>query len=81
MLRGEDLYLFPYKDFADIRINSIHLCEPCLFKDTAIKLLENSDIDEEYQSDAKRLLNSLKKFQSLDLELIPKDSLLREFVG
>lgn len=79
--RGEELYLFPYKEFADIRINSIHLCEPCLFRDTAIKLLENAELDEEFQADAKRLLNSLKKFQSLDLELIPKDSLLREFVG
>lgn len=81
VLRGEDLYLFPYKEFADIRINSIHLCEPCLFRDRAIELLENAELNEEFRPDARRLLNSLKKFQSLDNELIPKDSLLREFVG
>jgi len=81
VLRGEDLYLFPYKDFADFRINSIHLCEPCLFRDTAIELLESAELDDEFQSDARRLINSLKKFQSLSSELVPKDSLLREFIG
>lgn len=81
VLRGEDLYLFPYKDFADFRINSIHLCEPCLFRDTAIDLLESAELDDEFQSDARRLINSLKKFQSLSSELVPKDSLLREFIG
>ena len=81
VLRGEELYLFPYKDFADFRINSIHLCEPCLFRDTAIELLESAELDDEFQSDARRLINSLKKFQSLSSELVPKDSLLREFIG
>lgn len=81
VLRGEELYLFPYKDFADFRINSIHLCEPCLFRDTAIDLLESAELDDEFQSDARRLINSLKKFQSLSSELVPKDSLLREFIG
>ena len=81
VLRGEDLYLFPYKDFADFRINSIHLCEPCLFRDTAIELLESAELDDEFQADARRLINSLKKFQSLSSELVPKDSLLREFIG
>lgn len=81
VLRGEELYLFPYKDFADFRINSIHLCEPCLFRDTAIELLESAELDDEFQSDARRLINSLKKFQPLSSELVPKDSLLREFMG
>ena len=78
---GEDKYLFPYRDLADIRINSIHLCEPCLFRDRAIELLTDCEISEEYKSDAKRLVNSLKKFNSIDSTLIPQDSLLREFLG
>lgn len=79
--KGEELYLFPFKEFADIRINSIHLCEPCIFRDTLIERLENAELDEEYRNDAKRLLNSIKKFRSLDTSLIPSDSLLREFIG
>jgi uridine kinase len=78
---GEEKYLFPYRDFADVRINSIHLCEPCIFRDRAIELLTDCEIDEEYQADAKRLVNSLKKFNTVDSTLIPKDSLLREFIG
>lgn len=81
VMQGEELYLFPYKEFADIRINSIHLCESCLFRNKAIELLESAELDEQYTQDAKRLLNSLKKFEAIDAELVPKDSLLREFIG
>lgn len=78
---GEDKYLFPYEDMADIRINSIHLCEPCLFKDKAISMLENSQLSEKYTHDAKRLIHALKQFESVDESLVPDDSLLREFIG
>lgn len=78
---GEDKYLFPYEDMADVRINSIHLCEPCLFRDTVLKLLENARLSEEYAHDAKKLIHSLKQFESVDLSLVPEDSLLREFLG
>lgn len=78
---GEDKYLFPYEDMADIRINSIHLCEPCLFRDTALKLLEEAELPEQYRADAKRLADSLKMFESIPTQLVPKDSLLREFIG
>ncbi len=78
---GEDKYLFPYEDMADVRINSIHLCEPCLFRDTVLKLLENARLSEEYAHDAKKLVHSLKQFESVDLSLVPEDSLLREFLG
>ena len=78
---GEDKYLFPYEDMADVRINSIHLCEPCLCRDTVLKLLENARLSEEYAHDAKKLIHSLKQFESVDLSLVPEDSLLREFLG
>lgn len=78
---GEDKYLFPYEDMADVRINSIHLCEPCLFRDAALKLLEESKLPEEYRHEAKRLADSLKMFESIKTDLVPSDSLLREFLG
>lgn len=78
---GEEKYLFPYEDMADVRINSIHLCEPCLFKDTALKLLEEAELSEEFRADAKRLADSLKMFESIPTDLVPSDSLLREFIG
>ena len=74
-------YLFPYEDLADVRINSIHLCEPCLFRDTVIAMLSNAEISEKYQADANKLIASLKQFESISTDLVPKDSLLREFLG
>lgn len=78
---GENKYLFPFEDNADVRINSIHLCEPCLFKDTALKLLAEGEIPEENKADAQKLIESLNMFESLSTDHVPKDSLLREFIG
>ena len=78
--KGEDLYLFPYKDTADIRVNSIHLYEPCIFKDTALRLLEDIKDDSPYAKDAHKLVKSLKRFESIPMSETPKTSLLREFV-
>lgn len=78
---GEDKYLFPYEDMADVRINSIHMCEPCLFKNTVLEMLEGASLNEEHARDAKKLIHSLKQFESVDLSLVPEDSLLREFIG
>lgn len=81
VLAGEDKYLFPFRDCADIRINSIHLCEPCLMKDTALKMLEGAELSECYRKDANRLIASLKQFKSISENFVAEDSLLREFLG
>lgn len=80
--QGEDLYLFPLRNTADIRINTIHLYEPCIFKNVALDHLKKIDKQSEYYPDAKRLINSLEKFVWIDPKNIPRDSLLiREFLG
>lgn len=78
---GEDMYLFPFKDKADIKINTIHLYETCVLKDMAIRLLSELDKESEFYDDAQYLISSLEKFPSLDSELVPDDSLMREFIG
>lgn len=78
---GEDKYLFPYRDNADIRINTIHIYEPCVLKGETLKLLQDSEISNEYKSDAQRLYKALEMFEELDTNLVPADSLLREFIG
>ena len=79
--KGEDLYLFPYADRADLRINSIHYEEPCLFAPLVHSLISHATIPAEYQKEANRLLSSLRQFEPIDEDLLPDDSLLREFVG
>lgn len=80
VMRGEDRYLFPYKDRADIKINSFHPCEPCIFSEKAIGLL-NGITHGEYKEKADLLISKLSLFRNADYSLLPADSLLREFTG
>lgn len=79
--RGEDAYLFPYRRFADLSVNSIHLSAPCLFRDMVIPMLESAELSGEPRQDADRLVRSLKQFVPVSPALLPEDSLLREFLG
>lgn len=78
---GEDKYLFPYRDNADIKVNTIHLYESCVLKQQALPLLKNCEIAEKYKDDAAKLCKSLEKFNDIDVSSVPAESLLREFLG
>lgn len=78
---GEDRYLFPFSDRADIRIDSIHPYEVCVFKDIAIKLLDHIGDDSIYYHSASELKDKLSDFVSMSERDVPDDSLLREFIG
>ncbi len=78
---GEDKYLFPFRDNADIKANTIHLYEDCVLKHQALPLLLNSEISDEFKTDAKRLAKALESFEDIPEALVPQDSLLREFLG
>ncbi len=78
---GEDKYLFPFRDNADIKVNTIHLYESCVLKSQALPLLYESDISDEYKDDAKKLCKALEKFEDINISSVPEDSLLREFLG
>lgn len=78
---GEDTYLFPFKDNADIKINTLHLYETCVLKNTATALLGQVSADSEFHKDAQRLIRSLNKFTEIDRDFVPENSLLREFIG
>lgn len=79
--KGEDKFIFPFKNNADYFINTFHPFEPCLFKNEAIKLLENVEEDSLYADEADRLMQSINRFADIDTSLLPEDSLLREFIG
>jgi uridine kinase len=78
---GEDIYLFPYKENADVMINTIHLYESCVLRDTAIKLLSGIEKSSEFYKQSQRLIRSLERFPKIDDSMVPDDSLLREFIG
>lgn len=77
---GEDKYLFPYRNYADVKINTVHLYEPCVLKKQALELL-SSEISDDYAYDVQRLRDALNKFEDIDESAVPENSLLREFLG
>ncbi len=78
---GEDAYLFPFKDNADIKINTIHLYETCILKNIAIELLSEVSKESEFYKESQRLIRNLIRFPSINSSVVPEDSLLREFIG
>ena len=78
---GEDMYLFPYRDNADIKGNTIHLYEPCVIKNQALPLLRDSEVSAEFKEDAEKLCAALERFHDVNENEVPEDSLLREFLG
>lgn len=79
VIDGENKYLFPFEENADVKIDSFHPCEPGLIKDIAIKLLSAEDLGS-FSEKAEQLSEKLKKFRSIDVSLLPEDSVLNEFI-
>lgn len=81
VLKGEDEFVFPYKNQADEFINSIHPFEECLFKNEAQSLLSHIKSDSVYYKEVQQIKDALENFVSLGREFLPEDSLLCEFIG
>ena len=81
VVRGELEYIKPFKQCADITINSVHMYEPCLVKQKAIQLLSNMEPGSRFYSEAQRLIGALLRFADIKQEMVPQNSLLREFIG
>ena len=79
--RGEDEYLFPFTENADIKIDSIHPYELCVYKEQAIKLLGHIEKDSEYYETARNYIERLSGMLNLSESYVPDTSLLHEFIG
>ena len=79
--RGEEENIFPFQEEADVMFNSALVYELSVLKQYAEPLLFGIPKDcEEYQ-EAKRLLKFLDYFLGVSSEDVPKNSILREFIG
>ena len=61
--------------------NSSLIYEISVLKKHALPLLEEITNKEPEYAEAKRLITLLKYFEDIDEEFIPKNSLLKEFIG
>ena len=78
---GEEKYIFPYQDEADVTINTALIYELGVLKTYVEPLLYSVDEDSSYYEEAKRLLNILRLILPIPSESIPDDSIIREFIG
>ena len=78
---GEQKYIFPYQSDADAIINSALMYELGILKTYAEPLLFSVNETDEMYPEAIRLINFLRNFLPIPSDEVPKDSILREFIG
>ncbi len=79
--RGEKRHIFPYQENADIMFNSALAYELAALKPHATSLLRQVPYGMPEYIEAKRLLAFLEWFQPLNANLVPDNSIAREFLG
>ncbi len=79
--RGEKEYIFPYQENADAMFNSALVYELSALKPFAEPILRQVPHGTPEYIEAKRLLAFLEWFLPVESDLIPDNSILREFVG
>ena len=78
---GEEKNIFPFQEEADTMINSALIYELSALKQFVEPLLFSVPQDSEEFYEAKRLLKFLDYFLEIDVQMVPVNSLLREFIG
>ena len=78
---GENKWIFPYQENADVMFNTAMLFELAVIKNQAEPLLEQVPENCEEYSEAYRLLKFLRYIRPIPNRQLPPTSLLREFLG
>ncbi len=79
--KGEQDNIFPYQEYCDVMFNSALLYELAVLKQYAEPLLFSVPKESPAYTEAKRLLKFLDYFLGAGSDDIPRNSILREFVG
>ncbi len=78
---GEDKWIFPYQEQADVMVNTALLFELAALRTQALPLLEQVPEHAPEYSEAYRLRKFLHYLKPISTEGLPPTSLLREFLG
>lgn len=79
--RGEDKYIYPFQEEADIMFNTALIYELAVLKKYAIAELIKVQPESPVYNEAVRLLEFLQMFKEIDKYHVPSNSLMREFIG
>ncbi len=82
VVEGEEKYIYPFKNNAHIKINTFFEYELSVLKNSAKKICEQMPKESEFFEDNLKLLEYLNtETDEYNTNVVPKDSLLREFIG
>ena len=81
VIDGERKYLYCHKSSADAHIKTLHIYEPCVYRDSFLKLKQQINKGTPCYEYFMRTADALEKFCSISDEFIPDSSLVREFIG
>ncbi len=81
VIRGGMKYIFPYQKNADAMFNSSLIYEIAVLKTLSEPILRSLGEDSPLFGEAQRVLGLLKFVPSLSQDLVPNNSILREFIG
>ncbi len=79
--RGEEKYIFPFQENADVMFNSSLFYELPVLKNYVVPLLRSVPDNIPEYGEAQRLLKLLDFFETIPPDEIPPTSILREFIG
>lgn len=79
--KGEEKNIFPFQEEADSIFNTSLIYELGVLKNEAMPLLQQITNEDPEYAEAQRLIELLKYFEPIPKDLVPSNSLLREFLG
>ena len=80
IMAGEEKWIKPFKKDADLLLNTALDYEPCLYT-SDLRALADGEKGGAFQAELETLADSFDQAGSLPMDLVPKDSILREFIG
>ena len=78
---GEEKYIFPFSEDADVMFNTTLVYEFAVFKKYADPLLAAIKPDSPSYIEAQRLIDMLNLVLPIDEKAVPNNSIMREFIG
>ena len=78
---GEEKNIFPFQEDADSIFNTSLIYELGVLKNKAMPLLKEITNDEVEYAEARRLMELLRYFEPIPEEIVPSNSLVKEFLG
>lgn len=79
VLKGERLYIQPYRKAANVHINTTHAFEPFLYREKIEAAMADYQSGGVYERDILQLKELFSRFSSCDGTYLGHDSLIREF--